>query len=191
MDNIISLFYTLFGLSYTILAGSGKYICFIFGLLASILYSYLSFKNAIYGSFLLNFLYYIPIQIISLFNWKKNTEKNTVLKTKLQRKVFLAYLLISTTVSLIASYVLYLNHDKSPILDGFILIFSILGAYLTLKRTIEQWIVWTTVNALSFIMWIILIINGSKAIFSAVLWFLYLILGIVYYFKWKRELGQL
>lgn len=190
MENLISLFYAFCGLSYTILAGKGKFICFVFGILSSTLYSFLSFKEALWGNFLLNFLYYLPMQFISLYKWYKNTDlkKKTVKKTSLGLKKFLFFCLIGLLAGLITTYILFLNHDKSPILDGFIMIFSILGMYLTLLRAIEQWIIWTIVNFMTLLMWVILILQGSSAIPVAILWGIYLILGIKFYWDWKKEL---
>ena len=188
MELFVSFIYTLCGLSYTILSGYGKYFCFIFGLISSVLYSYLSFKNALWGNFALNFLYYIPIQIISMIKWHKNTDKKskTVNKIRLKKKAVIMYLLSAVILSLMLLYALFLNSDKSPILDGFITVFSIFGAYLTLKRALEQWILWNIVNFLTILMWI-----NLKNYFVVILWIVYFILGIIFYIKWKKELDKI
>ena len=190
MESFVSTAYSLLGLIYTILLGRGKYQAFIFGVLTSLLYSFLSFKNALWGSFALNFFYYVPVEILSLIKWFKNTNPKTksVVKLKLKKKSFILYLLSASIISLVLSYILFLNHDKMPLIDGFITIFSILGAYLTLKRVIEQWIVWTIVNFLTIVMWLIIGSNGS--IFVVLLWFIYFIAGIVFFFQWKKEISD-
>ncbi|MBQ8475759.1 nicotinamide mononucleotide transporter [bacterium] len=192
MDNFISIIYAICGISYTVLSGRGKYFCFIFGLISSLLYSILSFKQALWGTFFLNFLYYIPIQILSLLNWHKNTDKKrkTIKKTYLGLKKFLILAFLASILSIILGFILFLNKDNAPYQDGFITIFSMLGAYLTLRRAIEQWIVWTIVNFITLIMWIILIIKGANTMAVPLLWFIYLILGIYFYFKWQKELKQ-
>ena len=188
MDNLLSLVYCISSLSYTILAGHGKFICFIFGIFASLLYSFISYKNALWGTLALNILYYIPIQILSLIKWQKHTFNSTVKKTSLAKLEFGEIILIGFILSLICYYILFLNKDREPFLDGFILIFSIIGTYFTLRRAIEQWIIWTIVNLLTVVMWVDLVLKGSKSYFNIVLWFSYLILGIIFYFKWKKEI---
>ena len=185
MEGLISLIYVICGLSYTIFAGNGRYFAFIFGLTSSILYAFLSFKNALWGSFILNFFYYIPIQILSLIKWHENTNKNTksVYKTELSLKKFLLYVIAALILSCILSLILYFRHDTSPVFDGFITVFSVLGAYFTFLRTVEQWTIWTIVNILTVVMWIIL--NNFVIV---LLWLLYLILGIIFYLKWKKEI---
>ena len=59
--------------------------------------------------------------------------------------------------------------------------------YLTVKRAIEQWIVWIIVNGLTAIMWINIVINGEKAYSTVVMWVMYLILAIYFYREWKNE----
>ena len=191
MINLVSIIYTLFSLTYTILAGKGKYICFFFGLFASVLYGILCFINHLWGSLALNVLYYIPIQILSFILWFKNTDedKKTVKKISLGRKEFFSLLILALILSICAIYFLNFINDKSPFFDGIILIFSILGAYFTLRRAIEQWIIWSIVNVFSCIMWLIFIPQNPSAIAPSVLWFIYLILGIVFYFEWKREVN--
>ena len=189
MDNILSFIYAFLGLSYTILAGKGKFICFIFGILSSGLYSFLSFKQGYYGSFALNFFYYVPIQILSLYKWQKNTDKikKTVNKISLGKKEFIKLIIFALILSLLLLAFFCLIKDKSPFLDSFITIFSILGAYLTLKRAIEQWYVWSFVNLTTLIMWAMAFFNGESVLGIMVLWFIYLILGIHFYFEWKKE----
>lgn len=189
MESFVSVIYALISFISTILMGKGKYIAFAFGLTATLLYSYLSFKNALWGSLMLSLLFYVPIESLSFYKWMKNTNSETksVYKDKLKIKTFLFYLISAVILSLILSYILYLKHDKLPLLDAFITIFSILASYLTLIRVIEQWIVWSIANVLTFSMWVILILHGSKSIPVAILWGIYVYLGIRFYFEWKRE----
>ena len=60
--------------------------------------------------------------------------------------------------------------------------------FLTVKRCIEQWIVWMIVNGLSFIMWLNLVIHGVKTYSTLVMWGVYFILAIYFYFEWKKEI---
>ena len=190
MESVVSIVYALFSFTGTVLMGKGKYIAFVFGLIATLLYSILSFKNNLWGSLFLSLFYYLPVESISLYMWMKNTNSKTksIYKTKLKTATFGMYMLLAIFLSVILSYILFLNHDKLPIFDGFITIFSILAAYLTLIRVIEQWIVWTIANIMTFAMWIILIIHGSASFAVAILWGIYVVLGIVFYFQWRKEI---
>ena len=71
-DSKIALISAICGISYTILAGKGKISCYLFGLTSTICYSYIAYKNTLYGNLCLNMLYYFPMQIIGIFQWKKH-----------------------------------------------------------------------------------------------------------------------
>ena len=62
--------------------------------------------------------------------------------------------------------------------------------YLTVRRAIEQWIVWMIVNALSSIMWISIVMNGEKAYSTVIMWVTYFVLAIYFYAKWRKEIKE-
>ena len=96
-DNKIALISAICGISYTILAGKGKISCYLFGLLGTMCYAYISFRNNLYGNLALYMLYYIPMQIIGIFKWKKYLNKKTgeIIKTNLSKKEQLIYFSIA------------------------------------------------------------------------------------------------
>ena len=191
-DSTIAVISAICGILYTILAGKGKIYCYLFGLLGSGCYITISFLNALWGNALLYLLYYIPMQILGIFKWKNNLKEDSVeiLKSRLTRKERIKFLFIGITGSIITIFILMLLKDKSPIIDGITTFLSILGMYFTVKRLIEQWIVWIIVNGLSFIMWLLLIINGTKAYSTLVMWGTYFVLAIYFYIVWNKELKQ-
>ncbi|MCM1264813.1 MAG: nicotinamide riboside transporter PnuC [Candidatus Gastranaerophilales bacterium] len=191
-DNIIAVISALCGILYTIIAGKGKISCYLFGIIGTACYSYLAYKNSLYGNFLLNALYYLPMEIIGILAWKNKLNKTTheIIKTHL-KPIEKIYLTIITTI-LCIGFILVLKHtgDNSPYIDGITTILSILGMYLTVKRCIEQWMIWIIVNTLSIIMWLNLVLHGTKTLSTVVMWSVYLILGIYFYIKWKKELSE-
>lgn len=190
-DNPISIIYAICGTLYTIIAGKGKISCYFFGLISSLLYSYLSLKNSLYGNLCLNLLYYIPMQILGIFQWKKHLKKTTneIYKTKLETKELIRLSIISILACVGAIFILKNIQDSNPIIDGITTMLSIIGMYLTVKRCIEQWIVWTIVNGLSIIMWLNIALQGGKTYSTIVIWFVYFVLGIYFYQRWNKELS--
>ena len=191
-DNIIAVLSAFFGITYTILAGKGYPVCYIFGVSGSGLYSWLSFTQAFWGNLVLYLLYYIPMQILGFFKWNKNLKKNKneIVKTNLNKNEFIKILIITSIISLFTILVLYYIHDKNPIIDGITTVFSLAGMYLTVRRCIEQWQIWMLVNGLSAIMWIDAAIGGAKVYSTVTMWIIYFILSIYFYFDWKKELAK-
>ena len=189
-DSPIALISAICGITYTVYAGKGKIFCFFIGLLGTFFYVYLAYKNSFFGNMLLYGLYFFPMQVIGIFKWRKHLKKNSleIIKTKLPASKKTAIIISSIIFSLILSCILKLSDGKSPYLDGFSVIFSIFGQYLTVKRCIEQWYFWFFVNLISLIMWFIAVSGGAKTYATLLMWLIYLILSIYFYISWKKEL---
>lgn len=187
-DSLIAVYSALCGIFYTIIAGKGKISCYIFGLSGSFCYVFLSYSNALWGNMLLYLCYYIPMEIVGIFRWKKHLSSGEIIKTELSNKERLILIITSVPCCAALSLILAYFNDKSPVIDGITVFLSILGMYLTVKRAIEQWIVWIIVNALSLIMWINLIIQGAKAYSTVIMWAVYLILALYFYKEWKNQI---
>lgn len=190
-DSKVALISAICGISYTILAGKGKISCYLFGLMGTLCYAYISYQNSLFGNLALYLLYYLPMQIIGIFKWKKHLNKDTgmVIKTKLTPKERLQYFILSAIVTIIFAYFLKLFNDANPIIDAITTIFSITGLILTIKRAIEQWYLWAVVNVLSAIMWIEAYIAGSNCFATILMWSVYAILAIYFLHTWKTELN--
>lgn len=189
-DNKIALLSAICGISYTILAGKGRVICYFIGMIGTICYSYLAFINGFYGNLLLYALFYFPMEIIGIFKWSKNLKKNKreIIKTKLSKKEKYIYLSVFTILAIIASFILKYFNAANPYMDSFTTVFSILGQILTVKRCIEQWYVWFIVNVISMLMWIVAYSDGSNCLATIIMWFVYVILAVYFLIEWEKEL---
>lgn len=189
-DSPIAVTSAFFGITYTFLAGKGNPICYLFGIMGSGFYGYLSFHNALWGNLLLYMGYYIPMQVVGFFKWNSHlkTGSSEIIKTSLSKKERLILFAITLILTALAIVVLYFTQDKKPIIDGITTVFSLAGMYLTVRRAIEQWGVWIFVNGLSAIMWGLIALSGEKVYSTVIMWSVYFVLGIYFYFCWKKEL---
>ena len=189
-DNKVALVSAVCGISYTILAGKGKISCYLFGLAGTFCYSFISFKNALYGNLALYALYYFPMQVAGIFKWKKHLKSDTqeIEKTKLSKKERIIYSLIAVLGSVILAYVLWKLNDQNPIIAAITSVFSIIGLILTVKRCIEQWYIWFVVNGLSMVMWIQAYLNGSNCFATILMWATYFVLSIYFLHAWNKEM---
>ncbi len=178
------------GILYSTMAGKGKISCYLFGLMGTSFYSYLSLKNSLYGNLLLYVCYYFPMQLWGIFAWKKHLKTTTkeIIKAKLSSPERLRLFLLAALLCVFAILILKYFKDSRPVFDGITTVLSILGMYLTVKRCIEQWIIWMIVNGLSALMWLSLIVNGTKAYSTFIMWAVYLILAVYFYIVWRKEL---
>ncbi len=191
-DSAIALFSAFCGISYTILAGKGIPACYLIGVCGSVLYSYLSFVNSLWGNLLLYACYYVPMQILGFFKWNKHlkSDKNEIIKISLGPKEKIIITLIGIIMSVFAIVILKHFGDTNPIADGITTMLSIIGMYLTIRRTLEQWCIWMIVNGLSFIMWLQIALAGEKVYSTVIMWGAYFILSIYFFFTWKKEINS-
>lgn len=191
-DSVFALISAICGITYTFLAGKGLPICYLFGVAGSSFYSMLAFQNLLWGNLLLYAGYYVPMQILGFFKWKKNLKDghNYIVKIKLSRKELLLLILILILLTIGVYYILMSYNDAHPILDSITTVFSVGGMYLTVRRAIEQWIFWMGVNALSLAMWIDVAMDGVRVFSTIVMWAVYLFLAVYFYIEWKKEISS-
>lgn len=191
MQTLISVIYTVCGILYTALAGKGRVLCYTFGIIATCCYSFLAYQNQVYGNLLLNIGYYLPMQILGIFEWNKHLKKDKkeIIKTRLSKGVNVFIITGLLIFAIIGA--LKISNDKAPFLDGITTTLSILGMYLTVKRCIEQWIIWIIVDLLAIIMWIKLSLTNHSTYSTIIVWSVYLVLGIYFYIQWKKELSNI
>ena len=117
----------------------------------------------------------------------KTSGKNEIVKTKLTNKERFLFFIIASILSFLLGLILIHFGDTKPFIDSVTTIFSILGMYLTVRRTIDQWIVWMLVNGLSLIMWLSIAMSGVKVYSTIIMWGVYFILAFYFYYRWKKE----
>lgn len=191
-DSKVALISAICGISYSILAGKGKISCFFFGLAGTLCYSYISYKNALYGNLFLYLLFYFPMQVAGIFKWRKHLKEASqeIEKTFLSNKERIIYLSLAILFVIILFVILTIYKDQSPIIDAITTVFSVFGLTLTIKRCIEQWYVWLIVNGLSTIMWIKAYFLGSNCFATILMWAAYFLLAVYFLYTWHKELKQ-
>jgi len=191
-DKTVALISAICGICATITAGKGKISCYMFGMISNICYSYISFKNGFWGNLCLNMLYYFPMQFVGIAKWKNHMKQDTkvIYKTRLSDKERIIYLLCALVLSAVGYFILLKYNDKNPLIDSTTTVLSIIAFILTVKRCIEQWYVWTIVNALCTVMWIGAYLNGSHCFATILMWFTYFVLGLYFLAQWDREISS-
>ena len=92
----------------------------------------------------------------------------------------------------IAAYAVVLYHlgARQPVIDSCTTILSVTAMLLTLKRCIEQWLLWTAVNLLSVVMWFRVYLNGGESIATLLWWAIMLVSGIIFFCQWKKQIAR-
>ena len=180
------------GICATITAGKGKISCYLFGIISNLCYSYISYENAFWGNLALNMLYYLPMQFVGISQWKKHMKKDKqeIYKTKLSAKERIIYSLGVIILCIAGYFLLRYFEDSNPLIDSVTTVLSVVAFILTVKRCVEQWYLWTVVNALCVLMWLGAFMQGSHCFATILMWASYLFLGLYFMKNWNTELGN-
>lgn len=190
-DNLSGILAAVTGICYTLLAGKGKISCYLFGIVNSLLYGWISFEEKLYGEVMLNWAWYFPMMFVGLFFWKKNLEgEQTIRKTELGINGKICCYLLSLIGILLYAILLKRMGDSQPLLDSATTVLSVTAMVLTVKRCADQWILWTIVNVLSVWMWFRAFQLDGKSAAMLAMWIITLANGIIFYFQWYKEIKK-
>ncbi|MBQ9693427.1 MAG: nicotinamide mononucleotide transporter [Kiritimatiellae bacterium] len=176
----------LTGVWYVLLAGQGRRIAFLPGAINIVLYAYLSWMNAYYGEFLLQTLYYFPMNIAGWFLWKRHLKADTGCIVKRRLPILWYGLLLIGLVGAVIAFGVFLQWmgGRRVWLDSVTTVVSIVAQALAVGRYAEQWILWIVVNAVSVILWF-----GAEesALVTSIMWGFYLCYALAMAIRWHRE----
>ena len=171
------------GVLYTLLAGRGRMLSFAFGFVNAPLYAYLSWRWGYYGDMALN-VYYVVMMVSGLVCWRKNmdaTDKGCIVRTRLGgRERFAWGVAILVGVAILWGILRAVNGNR-PLCDAFTNVFSIAAIVLTVRRCIEQWVLWLAVDAIEMFMWWH---TGADSMAILAMWTLFFVDGCYCYALW-------
>lgn len=187
-DTAIGMIAAVTGMLYTVLAGKGKLACFIFGLINTPLYAYIAFNAGYYGDLAMN-LYYFAMMFPGLIAWLSNQSNDSdagIVRTRLSPKgrIILAATCLAAIPALWA--VLLLLNGTRPLCDSVTNILSIAAMMLTVRRAIEEWVLWIVVDAVEVFMWWRAWSEGEGSVSVLLMWLLFLANGIYLLSLWLR-----
>ena len=190
-DNLRGIIAAVTGVLYVLITGKGKLSGYLFGLVNALLYGIIALEAKYYGEVMLNLLYYVPMQIVGWFAWKKNmnSETNEVNKKKLSVKAELVLFAGSVVAIYIYSLVLKYLGGNLPLIDSISTCLSVTAMILSVGRFLEQWILWFIVDVVTVYMWYVDYVNGGSDIATLIMWIIYVISAVLMFVKWFRDVS--
>lgn len=188
-DSPVSLWAALTGVWCVILTGKGKRSSFLFGTVNVVFYAMISFQARYYGEVMLNILYYLPMNFVGWFAWKKhmNEETGEVVKRRLPRNRRVWVYGLTAAAILLYGLVLKALGGNLPYVDSMSTVVSVTAQILSVKRLTEQWVLWIVVDVVTVVMWGINFAQGGETVATLAMWSVYLINAIIMYIRWNRE----
>jgi len=160
--------------------------CWPVGLVNVLLYIYVFFVAKLYADFGLQF-FYLVMTLYGWYNWKYGGKGHTELPVgRAGLKNMLIYLVIGTTSFIVIGFVLKRFTDAAyPFWDSFVAVWGIIGTYMQAKKQIENWLVWIIIDANC-----VMIYYYKNLLPTVVLYFIFVILAIIGYFSWRKDLKK-
>ena len=131
---------------------------FIFGLVNTVVYAIYLLYYKIYGTFCLEVLFYLPMNIASWINWARHRDKKMPEKT-MAKHLTIKQHIISVIGVLITTFVTYeilvRVGGTVAFLDALTVAIGIVATILELYRYAEQYIWWIITDIIAVIMYIV------------------------------------
>lgn len=175
---VISAFGALMGVASTVLSANGSIWTFLFGLIDVCIYSYILFDSKMPSQFLLHVGYFIPMEFIGFFQWRKRGAdgKKAVKAQRLKASKWWLYILLFIGVLAVTFGVSWFILGKGEgevklskaLLDATVTTANIVALVMMAFAYMEQWYLWTLVNLSSVILWTITLLSEPQAGYAVI-----------------------
>lgn len=131
---------------------------FVFAVINTFVYAVYLFYWKIYGTFILEILFYLPIEIFSWIAWSRHRDIIEPEKTKTRKLSFIQNSLTALLVLIVgisAHYVLVKMKGTAAWLDAFTFSIGIVAVVLELFRYKEQYAWWIITDIITVILYIV------------------------------------
>ena len=163
---IVAAFGSLMGVLSTVCSANAKILTFLFGLFDVSIYGVMCYMSGKYGNAALHLLYFLPMQFVGFFQWRKagaaGGGKSSLKARRLSSRQRIYYSL-GFLAALIVVYFVLLKLGGSGaemkilslaiLSDAFSTVCNIFGQLLMSTAYMDQWIFWIGVNISSVLMW--------------------------------------
>ncbi|MBQ7240145.1 MAG: nicotinamide mononucleotide transporter [Bacilli bacterium] len=131
---------------------------FIFGLVNTVVYAIYLLYYKIYGTFCLEVLFYLPMNIASWINWARHRDKKMPEKTMAKHLTIKQHIIsvIGVLVTTFVTYEILVRVGGTvAFLDALTVAIGIIATILELYRYAEQYIWWIITDIIAVIMYIV------------------------------------
>lgn len=195
--DIVGSVASIAGVLCVVLVAKGNIWNYLFGIINVSMYAYISYKASLYGDAGLNAFYYVPMQFIGWWQWRRRGAAMSAseagdqgVQVKARRftwhqRILLALGCAAAVVA--CGYVLKHFGDPQPFKDSATTVLSIVAQALMALAFMEQWILWIITNVISVVMWCICVARGeAHAAVMVIMWVFYLLNSLNGFRVWLR-----
>ena len=182
---IIAALGSVMGVASTVLSANGIIWTFIFGILDVTFCCIVAADNQIWGNFALHLFYFLPMQFVGIWQWKKRGAQGSKSEVKARRFTGMQWFIMVASVlaGLAAVYFILVQvklhtvgaeFDRSQVFfDAAVTTFNIAGQILMSLAFYEQWYLWILVNVFSIFLWGSTMMSSAASSYTVVMFIKY------------------
>lgn len=180
------------GVLCVLLTAKGKLMSYVFGMYNTFGYAYLAYINGLFGEVMLNLLFFVPMNVIGFYMWKRNMQSGKLSMRQMEPKGMLLTVAVCISGSLLLGFGLsFIPAQNSPYIDSITTVLSVVATILTVRRLKEQWLVYIVLNLFTVLLWVIRTLEGSgEGLLMIVMWSAYLINAVYGYYNWNKGVKE-
>lgn len=170
-------------LVYLALAAFEKVLCWLFGIISSLIYVYLCYSSKLYLETLLQG-FYVVMGFYGWLQWEKNKgDQSTapIRQWKLGRHIMI---IIAGGIAGVLLGFIFSSYTEAaqPYFDGLVTGYSLIATWMVTKKLLENWIYWIVIDAASIILY-----SNRGLYLSGLLFFIFTVVAVGGFFAWKKE----
>lgn len=191
MEQYIEILGTIVGIIYLWQEYHASISLWLTSIIMPAIYLYVYYSAGLYADFGIN-IYYLVIALYGWLAWRYNFSLTE--KTESEKELYISHIkksyiprlavLFLALWLIIARLLMEFTDSTVPISDAFTTSLSIVGMYMLARKYVEQWFVWMIVDIASSALYLY-----KGLYFTAVLYFVYAIIAIFGYRKWKKMIS--
>ena len=180
---------SIVGIITALLLAKGKNLGQVFGLLITILYSIVSFKNKYYGEVLIDALLMLPMYVIGIITWinKKKKKTNSVEINSIKKKEWIIVSFVFALVFVGIYYLLKAFNTNELIVSTISVLASLFAVYLQIRRSKYSFSFYIVNDIILMFLWGIPVVHGSYMLFPMFLNPTINLINDLYgFYNWKK-----
>ncbi len=189
----------LFSIIYVILAAAENIWCWFFGIISVILMFLVCIDPDVryYSDAVLQVIYFV-MSIYGWWKWRqhRNNVEGEILDAPLKDNAgqlsiirwpaqnHLIAIAVGTVLAFIMGWFWGWMGANLPYIDAFTTAFSVIATIMVAQKVLENWLYWIVIDVVYIFMY------GHRGVYLfSILFFLYTVIAVVGYLKWKRQLA--
>ncbi|MCB0280681.1 MAG: nicotinamide mononucleotide transporter [Calditrichaeota bacterium] len=182
--NLVEIIGTIFGFYAVVLMIRQHILCWPIGIANAALYTIMFYQNRLYSDMILH-ICYILLFAYGWYEWLHGGENKGELKISQTTTTEYIICLILAVTGVFGLGFYFNNYTDADLAywDAGTTVFSLIAQWMLAKKLIENWILWFIIDVVASVLYV------YKGLYwTATLFFLYLILAVIGYLEWQKQI---